>query len=340
MNLENDLLIRAALGERTKRPPVWVMRQAGRILAEYRATRSQAGSFIGLVKNPSLAAEVTVQPVDILGVDAAIIFSDILVVPEAMGLPYQMDEGKGPSFPKTIQRLEDLEMLDISDIPTRLEYVTQAIEETLYRLQNRVPLIGFAGAPWTIFCYMIEGKGSKEFSLARKMLVQEPALSTSLLTMITNATIQYMHAQIKAGIHLFQLFDSWAGVLNADLYQRMIQPHVANILAACPNHIPTTYFAKGGFFASESIQALPCNVVGLDWTVKPEDAKLKFPNKTLQGNLDPAMLYGSAESIEKATVEMLQKFEGQPHIANLGHGVYPDIDPKKLKIFIETIQKS
>ena len=162
MSLQNDLLIRAARGEKTERTPVWVMRQAGRILSEYRATRAEAGSFIGLVKNPKLAAEVTVQPVDILGVDAAIIFSDILVIPEALGLPYQMDEGKGPHFPKTIQNIHDIEKLNVQDVPKHLKYVSEAIQETLHRLENRVPLIGFAGAPWTIFCYMIQGRGDKD----------------------------------------------------------------------------------------------------------------------------------------------------------------------------------
>ena len=280
MSLQNDLLIRAARGEKTERTPVWVMRQAGRILSEYRATRAEAGSFIGLVKNPKLAAEVTVQPVDILGVDAAIIFSDILVIPEALGLPYQMDEGKGPHFPKTIQNIHDIENLNVQDVPKHLKYVSEAIQETLHRLENRVPLIGFAGAPWTIFCYMIEGKGSKEFSLARKMLVQDPMLSNALLTKITDATILYMNEQIQAGIHLFQLFDSWAGVLNADLYERMIKPHVHRILDAAPHHIPTTFFAKGAHFAADSIQSLPCNVVGLDWTIDPVHAKIQFPNKT------------------------------------------------------------
>jgi len=340
MHLENDLLLRAARGEQTERPPVWVMRQAGRILAEYRATRAQAGSFIGLVKNPELAAEVTVQPVDILGVDAAIIFSDILVIPEAMGLPYQMDEGKGPHFPKTIQNIQDVEDLDLSQIERHLGYVTEAIQATLHKLQSRVPLIGFAGAPWTIFCYMIEGKGSKEFSLARKMLVQQPMLAELLLTKITDATIVYMQAQIKAGVHLFQLFDSWAGVLNAELYHNMIIPHISRIISSAPEHIPTTFFAKGGHYAADSIQSLNCNTVGLDWTMDPTWAKNKFPNKTLQGNLDPAILYGSDVSIQSSTQKMLSQFEGHPYIANLGHGVYPDIDPKKLKIFIETIQKS
>jgi len=340
MSLENDLLIRAARGEKTERTPVWVMRQAGRILAEYRATRAQAGSFIGLVKNPDLAAEVTIQPVDILGVDAAIIFSDILVIPEALGLPYQMDEGKGPFFPKTIQSLDDIERLDLEKVEQHLSYVTEAIETTIHRLKNRVPLIGFAGAPWTIFCYMVEGKGSKEFSLARKMLVQQPMLAHSLLSKITDATITYMQAQIKAGVHLFQLFDSWAGVLNPDLYDKLIAPHVAKILHAAPAHVPTTFFAKGAHYAANSIQSLPCNVVGLDWTMQAEWAKLQFPDKTLQGNLDPAVLYGSDETIRAATQKMLDQFQGHCHIANLGHGVYPDIDPKKLKIFIETVQKS
>ncbi len=340
MSLENDLLLRVARGEKTERPPVWVMRQAGRILSEYRATRAKAGSFIGLVKNPELAAEVTIQPVDILGVDAAIIFSDILVVPEAMGLPYQMDEGKGPFFPKTIQTMEDVTALNQSNIEDHLTYVTEAIHNTLHGLQGRVPLIGFAGAPWTIFCYMVEGKGSKEFSLARKMLIQQPMLAQSLLTKITDATIVYMNAQINAGIHLFQLFDSWAGVLNAELYEKMILPHVSRIINAAPKNIPTTFFAKGGYYAAKSIQKLSCNVIGLDWNMEAQWAKDHFADKTLQGNLDPAILYGSDDSIRLATEKMLSDFKGHPHIANLGHGVYPDIDPKKLKIFIETIQKS
>lgn len=214
MVLQNDLLLRAAQGEATERPPVWLMRQAGRILAEYRAVRQEAGSFINLVTNPELAAEVTIQPVDLLGVDAAIIFSDILVIPEAMGLPYEMIEQRGPNFPKTVQSEDDLKSLKIADPEKELGYVLEAIRITKKRLNGRVPLIGFAGAPFTIFCYMTEGKGSKTFSVAKKLLYTNPELAEHLLQMITDSTIAYLKAQVVAGANLVQVFDSWAGILS------------------------------------------------------------------------------------------------------------------------------
>jgi len=338
--LGNDLLIRAAKGEKTERIPVWVMRQAGRILPEYRATRAQAGSFINLVTNPELAAEVTVQPVDILGVDAAIIFSDILVIPEAMGLPYQMDEGKGPFFPKTIQTMADVDALEMDNIASHLSYVKEALEITLEKLEGRVPLIGFAGAPWTIFCYMIEGKGSKEFSKARRVLIEQPELAQALLTKISTATIAYAQMQINTGIHLFQLFDSWAGVLNAEWYRASILPHVERILSHIKKQIPVTFFAKGAHYALSDFEDLSCHVVGLDWNMDIDSARKLLPSKTLQGNLDPAVLYGTDEQIVKSTLNMVEKFGKSQYIANLGHGVYPDMNPKKLKLFIETIQNA
>lgn len=338
--LGNDLLIRAALGEKTERIPIWVMRQAGRILPEYRATRAQAGSFINLVTNPELAAEVTVQPVDILGVDAAIIFSDILVIPEAMGLPYQMDEGKGPFFPKTIQTMADVEALEMETIASHLSYVKEALEITLEKLEGRVPLIGFAGAPWTIFCYMIEGKGSKEFSKARRVLIEQPELAQALLTKISTATIAYAQMQINTGIHLFQLFDSWAGVLNAEWYRNYILPHVERILSHVQKQIPVTFFAKGAHYALPDFSNLSCNTIGLDWNMDIVASRKMFPTKTLQGNLDPAILYGTDEQIIKSTLNMVEKFGKSQYIANLGHGVYPDMNPKKLKLFIETIQNA
>jgi uroporphyrinogen decarboxylase len=338
--LGNDLLIRAAKGEKTERIPVWVMRQAGRILPEYRATRAQAGSFINLVTNPELAAEVTVQPVDILGVDAAIIFSDILVIPEAMGLPYQMDEGKGPFFPKTIQTMSDVDALEMDNIASHLSYVKEALEITLEKLEGRVPLIGFAGAPWTIFCYMIEGKGSKEFSKARRVLIEQPELAQALLTKISTATIAYAQMQINTGIHLFQLFDSWAGVLNAEWYRALILPHVERILSHIQKQIPVTFFAKGAHYALSHFEDLSCHVVGLDWNMDIDSARKLLPSKTLQGNLDPAVLYGTDEQIVKSTLNMVKKFGKSQYIANLGHGVYPDMNPKKLKLFIETIQNA
>ncbi len=338
MKLQNDLLLRAARGEATSRPPVWLMRQAGRILAEYRAVRQEAGSFINLVSNPELAAEVTIQPVDILGVDAAIIFSDILVIPEAMGLPYEMVEQKGPNFPETIQTESDLARLQIADPEKDLSYVLNAIKITKSRLQERVPLIGFAGAPFTIFCYMTEGKGSKTFSVAKKILYSDPELAHHLLQMITDSTIRYLKAQVNTGVDLVQLFDSWAGVLSPEHYQAYSLPYLKQICDAI-TEVPVTVFAKGAFFARKSIGELNCSVVGLDWNMDIAESRQLIPGKTLQGNLDPCVLYASYDEIRKQTRSMLEAFGSHPFIANLGHGVYPDTDPDKVRCFIETVRE-
>jgi len=340
MSLKNDLLLRAAQGVAVERTPVWVMRQAGRVLPEYRATRARAGSFVHLVRTPELACEVTLQPVDLLGVDAAIIFSDILVIPEALGLPYTMDEGRGPHFEQTIRNEYDLEKLSTTEIAGKLNYVTEAISLVRSALNDRVPLIGFAGAPWTIFCYMVEGKGSKEFSLARRMLMEQPELAQRLLDMITNATIEYCIAQVKSGAQLIQIFDSWAGALSPVLYTQYAIPALRRISAAVSaTGVPVTVFSKGAWFALSNLADLPCQTIGLDWHINPEFARLKTGDtKTLQGNLDPAVLYGSKEEIRRATVEMLTAFGPRRHIANLGHGVYPDIHPDHLRCFIDTVQ--
>lgn len=339
MSLKNDLILRAARGEKTERTPVWVMRQAGRVLPEYRATRIQAGSFKKLLKNPQAAAEVTIQPVDILGVDAAILFSDILVIPEAMGLPYRMDEGVGPSFEKTIQSEKDLAILSNEHIEENLTYVFDAIKCIKQELNDRVPLIGFAGAPWTIFCYMVEGKGSKTFSKSRAMLVKEPTLAHSLLKAITEATIVYLKRQIDEGCDMLQLFDSWAGVLNKETYNTFALPYLKQICESLQS-VPVTVFAKGAFFSLEELGQLPCTTIGLDWHIDPRSAKQIIGNtKTLQGNLDPAVLYGSNDFITAQTHKMLIAFGDSRYIANLGHGVYPDIEASKLKHFIQTVKE-
>lgn len=337
MELKNDLLLRAAKGEQVERVPVWTMRQAGRILAEYREVRAKAGSFIALATTPELAAEVTIQPVDILGVDAAIIFSDILVVPEAMGLPYEMLEARGPVFPKTVQSKKDIEAVKISDAETDLGYVLQAIDIVKKELAGRVPLIGFAGAPFTIFCYMVEGKGSKTFSVAKKMLYSEPKLAHQLLDKITESTIDYLKAQVRHGADLLQIFDSWAGILSPEQYREFSLPYISRICDAI-EETPVTVFAKGAFFARKEMNKLSCQVVGLDWNMDIKESRKLLPNKTLQGNLDPCVLYGSFKNIEKNTKKMLKAFGTQKYIANLGHGVYPDTDPEKVKCFIETVK--
>ncbi|NVJ84885.1 MAG: uroporphyrinogen decarboxylase [Algoriphagus sp.] len=339
MQLQNDLLLRAAKGEKVERTPVWLMRQAGRILPEYRAVRESVSGFIELAQTPELAAEVTIQPVDLLGVDAAIIFSDILVIPEAMGLPYEMVEKRGPWFPNTVSSEEDLKKLRIADGANDLSYVIKAIEITKKNLNGRVPLIGFAGAPWTIFAYMIEGSGSKTFSKARAMLYRQPDFSHRLLQMITDSTINYLKAQIEAGADLIQVFDSWAGILGPDQYEEFSLRYISQICDAI-KEVPKTVFAKGAFFAREAMGKLNCETIGLDWNMGvAESRNLIGANKTLQGNLDPAALYGSPEQVRQATQNMMKQFRGSRHIANLGHGVYPDIDPEMVKVFIQTVKE-
>lgn len=345
MKLQNDLVLRAARGETVERTPVWLMRQAGRILAEYRAVREKAGSFIKLATTPELAAEVTVQPVDLLGVDAAIIFSDILVVPEAMGLPYEMVEQRGPVFPRTVRTPADLDSLHVADPHEHLGYVLEALKITKQRLAGRVPLLGFAGAPFTIFCYMTEGKGSKTFSVAKKLLYTDPTFAHALLQRITDSTIAYLKAQIGAGADLVQLFDSWAGILSPEQYDTFSLPYIrqiCNALKADPEmgHTPITVFAKGAFFARQAIGQLNCDVVGLDWNMDAAESRSLVPSKTLQGNLDPCVLYAEPAQIRTEVARMLTAFGPQRHIANLGHGVYPDTNPDHVRVFIDAVQNA
>jgi uroporphyrinogen decarboxylase len=338
MKIENDLLLRAARGEEVERTPVWLMRQAGRILPEYRAVRASLSGFKQLVETPEFACEVTLQPVDLLGVDAAIIFSDILVVPDAMGLPYKMLPGVGPAFDQTVKNASDVKRLRVAD-PGDLQYVTDAIRLAKKGLNGRVPLIGFAGAPWTIFCYMIEGGGSKTWSAARRMAVQNPALAHELLGMITESTIAYLKAQIEAGVDLVQIFDSWAGVLDGRTYEAFGLNYVRRICDAI-NEVPVTVFAKGAYPSLKSLGELNCRTIGVDWQMDPNWVRsLVGPEKTLQGNLDPAVLYADFETIKSETTEMLRRFGGRRHIANLGHGVYPDTHPDKVRCFIETVKE-
>lgn len=339
MELKNDLLLRAAKGEKVERTPVWLMRQAGRILPEYRKVRASVSGFIELAQTPELAAEVTIQPVDLLGVDAAIIFSDILVIPEAMGLPYEMVEKRGPHFPDTIKSKSDVEKLRVANVEESLSYVTKAIEITKNDLNGRVPLIGFAGAPWTIFAYMVEGGGSKTFSKAKAMLYTEPELSHQLLDKITDSTIAYLKAQISSGADLVQVFDSWAGILSHAQYQEFAIPYLKRIADEIQN-VPKTIFAKDAHAAFADLSQLDYNTIGLDWTMSPiEVRKIVGDDRTLQGNLDPCVLYADKESIRKHTKNMLSQFGEGRHIANLGHGVYPDINPDHVKYFIEAVKE-
>ncbi|GJM28719.1 MAG: uroporphyrinogen decarboxylase [Cyclobacteriaceae bacterium] len=314
------------------------MRQAGRILPEYRAIRNRLSGFVELVRTPELAAEVTIQPVDILDVDAAIIFSDILVIPEAMGLPYQMVEKKGPYFPTTIKTMDQVKQLKVADPETDLHYVLDAIRLAKKELAGRVPLIGFAGAPWTVFAYMIEGSGSKTFSKARGMLYKEPELSHNLLEKITLSTIAYLKSQTQAGADLIQIFDSWAGILPKSHYLTFSLPYIQRICQAIEN-VPVTVFAKGAQFAMPEIGKTSCATIGLDWQMDIQYTRqLLGPEKTLQGNLDPCVLYASNQDIARCTRKMIDAFGTQRYIANLGHGVYPDTKVDAVKCFIETVK--
>jgi uroporphyrinogen decarboxylase len=338
MQLKNDLILRAARGEKTERTPVWLMRQAGRVLPEYREVRRKAGGFKQMVETPALAAEVTIQPLDILGVDAAIIFSDILVIPEAMGLKYEVIESKGPWFDKTVETENDIQQLRIAEAGD-LQYVLDAITLTKKELNGRVPLIGFAGAPWTILSYMIEGKGSKTFSKAKKFLYTEPKLAHQLLDKITQSTINYLKGQIEAGVDIVQLFDSWAGVLSPEQYSEFSLKHISRICDAITT-VPTIVFAKGAFFARADMGKLNCSVIGLDWNMDiAESRKLVGNSKTLQGNADPCLLYSDYATIKKEAEKMLSAFGPQRHIANLGHGLYPDIEKDKVKCFVDTVKE-
>lgn len=334
----SPLFLRALTGERTERPPIWMMRQAGRILPEYRALRASLSGFKELVETPELAAEATCQPIDRLGIDAAIVFSDILTVPEGLGLPYEMIPGFGPKFPKTIESPADIEKLvGPQEAADSLGYVYGAVAASVKRLNGRVPLIGFAGAPWTIFCYMIEGQGSKTFSKARKWLMQEPVASQRLLTLIADTTAIYLKAQIAAGAQAVQLFDSWAGVLSPKLYHEFALPASRKTLAQLSgDETPRILFAKG---ASHSMGLVPeADAYGVDWTTPAPSARKAYGSSTvLQGNLDPAALYGTPESVAADVHTMLKDF-GPHHIANLGHGLYPDTQLPAVEAFVETVK--
>lgn len=338
MTIKNDLILRAARGEKTERTPVWLMRQAGRVLPEYREVRSKMGGFKELVETPEFACEVSIQPVDVLGVDASIIFSDILVIPEAMGLPYQMLEAKGPWFEKTITTERDIDQLRIAQ-PHDLQYVMDAIKLTKKELNGRVPLIGFAGAPWTIFAYMIEGSGSKTFSKAKKFLYTQPQLAHKLLQKITDSTINYLKGQVVVGADMLQLFDSWAGVLSHEQYKEFSLKYIAQICDALKD-VPFTVFAKDAHASRRDMGKLNCTSIGLDWTMDIAESREMIGNtKTLQGNMDPCLLYADYATIKSETIKMLKAFGPDRHIANLGHGLYPDLEKEKVKYFVDTIKE-
>lgn len=338
MNFQNDLILRAAKGEQVERVPVWMMRQAGRVLTEYKAVRSTFPDFKAFIKHPEASAEVTIQPVDIFGVDAAIVFSDILTVPEAMGCDYNMVESRGPVFPNPIQSAADIERMRSGDLRDELSYVGRAVEESVKGLNGRVPVIGFSGAPWTIFAYMTEGSGSKTFSKAKKWLYTEPSLSHSLLQKITDTTIHYLHLQVDAGASMVQVFDSWAGSLSAEQYQIFGAFYMKQIADSLSKRVPVTLFAKGAHQAIGTFSESSCNTIGVDWNTTAAEARMMSGDKVLQGNADPCLLYAKPEEIFAEVEKMIAGFGKQRYIANLGHGLYPDTPRENAHAFVEAVK--
>ncbi len=336
--LKNDLLIKTLLGQPTERTPVWMMRQAGRYLPDYRVLRDKY-DFFTRVQTPALATEITLQPVDQIGVDAAILFSDILVVLQAMGLEVQLIENRGPVLPDPVRNATDLNRIRVPDVEEKLGYVFDAIRLTKQELNNRVPLIGFAGAPWTLLCYMVEGKGSKTFDLVKSFCYTQPALAHTLLQMLTDTTIAYLRRQVAAGADVIQLFDSWGGLLSPDDFEIFSLYYMRQIIHALKNEVPTILFAKGAWASVPGIVGTGTSAMGLDWTFQPEAArKMAGPGITLQGNFDPARLLSPIPEIKKQVTKMLNGFGPGRYIANLGHGILPNVPVDHAKAFVETVQ--
>ncbi|MBA5248310.1 MAG: uroporphyrinogen decarboxylase [Gammaproteobacteria bacterium] len=327
----------------TSRTPIWVMRQAGRYLPEYRATRKKAGDFLSLCKNPALACEVTLQPIDRFDLDAAILFSDILTIPDAMGLGLYFSEGEGPKFSNPIQSLADIEKLP-TDINNDLTYVFDGVSTIKKALNNRVPLIGFSGSPWTLATYMIEGGSSKTFANTKKMLFNDPQALHLLLDKLADSVIKYLNQQVLSGADSLMIFDTWGGVLSKQNYLDFSLDYMAKIVkgikAQHPN-TPITLFSKNGGKHLTHIANTGCDGVGIDWTVELNAVQAEVGDKVaIQGNLDPAVMYATPEIIEREVKKILAQFKGNTgHIFNLGHGITPDVDPENMQVLVDCVHE-
>ncbi len=337
--LQNDLFLRAARGERTARAPVWMMRQAGRYLPEYRALRSEE-AFFEVCRTPSLASEVTRQPVERFELDAAIIFSDILVVPQAMGMDVSIVKGEGPRFANPLDEPGDLDRLLVPNVQAELAYVFDALTRTREDLSGRVPLIGFCGAPWTLMAYMVEGEGSKHFIKARSWLYRYPSASHDLLQRLTDLLVDYLVGQIDAGAQAVQVFDSWAGLLGRAEFETFALPRLCEmarrVKQARPD-VPTIVFARSAHYAPALLAVTEFDVISLDWSLDPREVRSAVGEKVLQGNLDPAVLFAEPDVIRREVRRMLTQFGSDRHIANLGHGMHPDHDPDRARVFVDAV---
>ena len=336
--------INALLKKEVSRTPIWVMRQAGRYLPEYRQTRKRAGDFLSLCKSSDLACEVTLQPLERFDLDAAILFSDILTIPDAMGLGLHFVENEGPKFSKPLTTLNDINRLSKPDVGIELAYVSEAVSVIKKNLKGRVPLIGFSGSPWTLATYMVEGGSSKNFSKVKGLLFENPKHLHQLLNVLADTVIDYLNAQIEAGADSVMIFDTWGGLLNKESYENFSLRYMSKIVEGIHRKydektIPVTLFTKGGSAWLEQIAATGCDGVGLDWTVEIGDAERRIGSKVaLQGNLDPSVLYASPEVITAEAYKVLDQFKGQTgHVFNLGHGITPDVNPESMKVLVDAV---
>lgn len=335
--IKNDLLLRALHQQPVERPPVWMMRQAGRYLPDYIKLKEKY-SFFERVKTPELAAEITIMPVLQVGVDAAILFSDILVIPLALGFDIELVAEKGPIVHNNVQSAADAYKFQPLDVLPELQYVFDGIRATKEGLNDEVPLLGFAGAPWTIFCYVVEGHGSKTFSKAKGFCYEEPEAAHHLLSVITDATIAYLKGKVEAGVDAIQLFDSWGGLLSPEDYDQFSFPYMVKIIDAIKEMTPVIAYPKGCWYNLDKYAATGVNAIGVDWLISPEYARKQAPGITIQGNLDPIRLLSPIPEIQRLTREMIDRFGVQNYIANLGHGISPEIPVDHAKAFVDTVK--
>jgi len=344
--LENDLLIRALLRQPVPRTPVWIMRQAGRYLPEYREIRAQAGDFMSLCSNPELACEVTLQPLRRFKLDAAILFSDILTIPDAMGLGLYFEMGEGPRFKKPVQTARDIKALAAPDVSDSLGYVFDAVSLIRRELNGKVPLIGFAGSPWTVGTYMVEGRSSREFATIKGLAKEDPESLDALLGKVAATTTDYLNAQIEAGAQAIMIFDTWGSALEPEDYRRFSLAHMQSILDQLTRKkygqdIPVILFTKGAGEMLTMMADTGCDALGVDWTTDLAIAREYVDDRVaLQGNLNPAVLRESPETIEQGVAEVLASYgDGPGHVFNLGHGITPDIDPDHLGVLVDTVHR-
>lgn len=344
--LKNDRYLRALLKQPVDSTPVWVMRQAGRYLPEYRAVRAEAGDFMTLCTTPEMACEVTLQPLRRFDLDAAIIFSDILTIPDAMGLGLHFVTGEGPKFNQSISSKQDIDNLFIPDMEDSLGYVMDAIRLTRREIDGKVPLIGFSGSPWTLACYMVEGGSSKDFAKVKGMLFDAPDQMHALLNVLADAVIAYLNAQINAGAQAIMLFDTWGGTLSGDNYRAFSLAYMEKIVQGLQREsegrtVPVTLFTKGGGQWLEWMAQTGVNALGLDWTTNITDARARVGEKVaLQGNMDPCVLYASPERVEEEVKSVLDGFgAGTGHVFNLGHGIHPTVNPDNMARLVDTVHQ-